>query len=87
MKNYKGLNPEEIIKMPNIGKEIVREKNGPRKSQVISSTIEDVTMDEIIKQLRLYENGKCECCLFQDEAGWMYDVRHCIICGGGLGLI
>lgn len=76
---------KEIMKMENVGFEYDIEF---LCGHVISSKIRDVTEKEIEDALNLYEKEKkCEHNIIQDQAGWLYDTRHCVICGIGLGTI
>ena len=64
--------------------EIVRERVG---DYILASDIREATAEEIAEAKRKHENGKCDHSIVIDTPGWMYDIRHCAICGTGLGAI
>lgn len=56
--------------------------------QVISSRLEDVSTDEIIKATEIFlDTANCDHSIVSDSPGYMYDIRTCAICGEGLGTI
>lgn len=64
--------------------EVVREKF---VGYIISSVLRVATKEEIETVEKLYQHGQCPHTLVTDKPGWLYDVRTCVTCGKGLGLI
>jgi len=85
MQNKKlNLTAEEILLDKNIHLEYDREYVG---QHVVVSKNKHPEIEEIERCVALYQAGECSHELFKDEPGWMYDVRHCALCGAGLGAI
>lgn len=64
--------------------ETVTERIG---STVLASTVKPSTLEEIQDCISLAEKGKCPHNIVIDEPAWMYDFRHCAVCGKYLGTI
>jgi hypothetical protein len=64
--------------------EIVEERMG---GIITKSINRQATKEEIIQAFIDYSRGKCKHSLIHDEKGWMYDIRSCLLCGEGLGVI
>ena len=60
---------------------------GSHEYMVVSSKVTPATKAQIKKAQEEFKAGKCKHQIIYDEAGWLYDVRSCGICGVGLGLI
>ncbi len=54
---------------------------------VLSSTIRPASPDEIAEATRLHAAGQCPHTIVMDTPSWLYDLRHCLTCGVGLGTI
>lgn len=54
---------------------------------VIASNVRPATYDEIKDAERLHAQGNCPHTIVKDTPSWMYDLRECVTCGQGLGLI
>lgn len=54
---------------------------------VSTSEIAKATPSQIQEAVALHQKGKCPHNIIRDEAGYIYDIRYCAICGKCLGLI
>ena len=55
---------------------------------VQSSKLRKATDEEVNKARSEYSKTKrCDHSFMIDESAWMYDFRHCAICGRGLGAV
>ena len=64
--------------------EEVTERSG---GQAIMSNIREATQAEVKQAEDLHKLGKCPHTIVEDEEGFAFDIRHCVTCGAGLGLI
>lgn len=56
--------------------------------RIIKSSIRPATELEIQQAKERYiATQQCDCSIVVDEYCWMYDFRHCYICGKGLGTV
>jgi hypothetical protein len=55
---------------------------------ITCSVLEPVTPEELeYARINFLKTGECDHALIQDEAGWLYDIRSCVICGTGRGTV
>ena len=88
-RTHDGKTAQAVLKMENTGFEIIKEafSTADGRRHVLMSSNRDLTLKDVRNSMKLHNEGKCDCLCFQDEAGWLYDFRHCVVCGKGLGLI
>jgi hypothetical protein len=71
------LNTGLYVEVPNL----------TEKGTYIGTGFRPAIKEELFKCLELFQAGKCNHSIFQDEPGYMYDHRSCAICGEGIGEI
>ena len=77
--------PREDEIVPDVFVETVTDRVG---QHVLASAIRPATRAEVLAAKKKFDDtGRCECTIVHDIKGWLYDMRQCHICGGGLGSV